>query len=171
VPNFNAAVTVRAIGALGMLPGFSGGIGFSADFLSIGRFGMSIGGAFFPEVQDVEHGGRYGYLLAMATVTPCVVAVQTNRVSLAVCAGLGFGDIHASIYGLQPAQPGDRAWVAALAGARFRFGIAGPLAAEIGIDAIIPVTSYRFYDAGDNATLFQQTPVVGVAYSGLGVRF
>ena len=40
---------------------------------------------------------------------PCVVAIRTNQLSLAACAGVALGDLHASVYGLQPGQPGATA--------------------------------------------------------------
>jgi hypothetical protein len=127
----------------------------------------SAGVLYLPETKTSA--GDFAFGLTAAWVGGCAQAWGQRRVSIAACAEVLGGAIHAVVYDLVPLHPGDRFWAGASVVAQARWRIVGPLVAELGAQAIVPITRPPYGIAGGGGIVFQEAPVAGAAFAGLGV--
>ena len=99
-------------------------------------------------------------------------AAGTITTGASAGAGAGSGALSAVVLQGEPSAPGERPWAAAFASLRLRGRIWRGLAAEAGVEGLAPLVRDRFHQGGaERATAFQQAPVAGVAFAGLGAQF
>lgn len=162
------ASTVRVLFASGLLP--SGALGFSsAAEVGAGRLRGTAGLLWFPEVDAAD--GSFSFGLAAGSLGGCVDPHVRSTLRLGLCAGALAGAFHAVTRAVTPTNPGDRAWVAASVAGRAELRLAGPLIAHTSLEAVIPITRYRFVVLGREAPVFEPPPVAAIAAVGLGVMF
>jgi hypothetical protein len=128
---------------------------------------VTAGALYLPEVHTAD--GDFAFGLTAGWGGACFQPVEGPRARLSLC-GLGLlGAIHSVVLALEPTRPGDRPWAGAALSAQLRVRVAGPLIVDLGGDGIAPLTRDRFLVQNRPGTVFQQSPVVGMAFAGLGV--
>ena len=164
----HVAVWLAAQG--GLLPRPSLGVGLGAGVELGPRLRIALGARAFPAV---EVGGSPAYAVGLATfdVGLCVAIARTMAIDVRACGGPSVGLIHAAILSGDRAQPGERAWLAAELGLDAAFTLTGALAFDLGVNAVAPVTRYRFLVEGSPVALFEQSTLAGTARAGLRWRF
>jgi hypothetical protein len=155
---------------VGLLPTFAAGVGITADVLRIWRFRLELGGAYFFDAATQPPAPRGIVGLSAASVTGCVDVLRARRVALGACGSAWLGAIHAVVYDLPQLGPRTRAWVGLAAGLRVTWRPVGPLAVELGVDGVAPVTRYEFYVLGTDAVVFRQTAGAS-AFAAVGLHF
>jgi hypothetical protein len=165
------ALTVSAALGAGLVPKVAAGatLGFDPDVTA--RVRPVIAAALFPSRRTDD--GTLGVGLSYGGVGACARAAGGRSVSLDGCALVLAGATHASVYDVEPIEPGDRFWLGASTGARFHLELAPMLALDVGVDAIFPWIRRRFdaVGASQRSTLFTQPFVGFVSSVGLAVRF
>jgi hypothetical protein len=168
----------RAVAGFGLLPATAVGLALAAGGRVVARLSWSAGALWFPEVGtpplltgDIS---QYAFGMTAVWLAPCVDGIQRERIAVGGCVGVLAGAIHAVVYNLEPVTPGDRLWLGVAAGPRVRLRLIGPVVAEAGIDAVVPLIRYRFATRGGtpaDATVFQQNVVAVSAWIAAGVGF
>jgi hypothetical protein len=154
----------------GLLPRPSLGVGLGAGVELGPRLGIALGAQAFPVV---EVGGSPAYAVGLATfdVGLCVAVARTMAIDFRACGGPSVGLIHAVVLSGDRAQPGERAWLAAELGFDATFTLTRTLAFDLGVNAVAPLTRYRFLLEGSPVALFEQSTIGGMARAGLRWRF
>lgn len=167
-----AGVSLRALGALGLLPSVSPGVALSAEGPIVGRLRWSVALLYLPDSGLVTSRGSFAFGLVAAQLGPCLDLWRPPRASLTGCVGVELGALRSVVLRGDPSTVGERPWVALSAGLRLRARLLGPLAGELGVEAVAPLVRDRFFEGGPaRDTAFQQGPLAGVAFAGLGIQF
>ena len=125
---------------------------------------------WLPEARTSD--GHFGFGLAAFALGACVDGgADGASADLSGCASFWAGALHAVVYDLTPAAPGDWFWAAAALTPRLRVALAPRLHAELGVHLIVPVTVRPFEVAGWTSPAFQEAPVTGLPFLGLGANF
>jgi hypothetical protein len=176
--NNSATAALRAIAGFGLLPAPAVGFALTAQGRLTGPLTWSAGAIWFPEVGTPPPApgdiSQYAFGITAGWLAACADGIRAERTLVGVCAGLLAGAIHAVVYNLEPVTPGDRPWFAISLGPRARFRLFGPIAAELGLDAIVPLIRYRFATrtaSPDGETVFQQSVVGLSAWLAVGLGF
>jgi hypothetical protein len=163
---YGAELTGRALMGAGLLPQASAGLGLSAEMAIARPLYASVGAAYWPEVRTPAGDVAFGITAGWAG--GCVRA-DGARTGASLCGKLLLGAIHSVVFTLEPTEPGDRLWAGAALSAQARLRLLGRLIAELGVEGIVPVTRDPFLVQGRSAPVFQQAPIAGVAFAGLGL--
>ena len=166
-PRNAVRVTARAVLGTGILPSASPGFAWSAEAPAERVLVGSAGVLYFPEVRTAARDFAFG--LTAAWLGACAQAWGGRPVSLAVCAKVLLGALHAVVYQLEPTEPGDRFWSGASLAGQARFRIVGPLVLEVGGELLVPITRQRFMVSGQSAPVFQESAAGVAGFAGLGV--
>ena len=161
------SATARVLVAAGILPGAAAGAALSADGPAGSRFQGTGGLLYFPEARNAA--GDFAFGLTAGWLGVCAEPWAAGRIAVAICGKILLGAIHAVVCVLAPDQPGDRAWSGASLSVGARFRIVGPLIAELGAEALVPLASWQFKVLDSSRPVFQQAPVAGLGFAGLGV--
>jgi hypothetical protein len=121
---------------------------------------------YLPEVHTSV--GDFAFGLTAGWGGACV-RTDRARANLSLCGKVLLGAIHSVVFSLEPAEPGERWWAAGALSAQARLRVAGPVLAELGLEAVAPMTRDRFLVGGHADPVFRQGPVAGIAFVGLGV--
>jgi hypothetical protein len=151
---------------VGLLPQAAAGVGLSAAVAIADWASATVGAVYWPEVHTVA--GDFAFGLTAGWVGGCARSGGA-RAGLSVCGKVLFGAIHSVVFALEPTEPGDRPWAGGALSAQARLRLFGPVIAELGIEGIAPMTRDRFLVHGRSDLVFQQEPVTGVGFGGLGV--
>ncbi|HET9932298.1 MAG TPA: hypothetical protein VFQ35_16455 [Polyangiaceae bacterium] len=164
------SVTASAVFQVGALPRASLGAGLFAAAALGSSVDVGIGARVFPSVRgDGEPGFEVGASVGTLQLCP---RLRTSSVTTArVCAGPSLGVMHAVLLTGERAQPGERLWLAAEAGADFTLDVSKSLALMLGAGGLVPITRYRFSVEGTDGTLFRQSALALVAQLGVELRF
>jgi hypothetical protein len=158
--------TGRALLGVGLMPHAAAGVGLSAT-VAIGHWAAAtVGALYWPEVHTAD--GDFAFGLTAGWVGGCARS-SGARAGASVCGKVLLGAIHSVVFALEPTDPGDRAWAGAALSAQARLRLFGPVMAEFGIEGIAPMTRQRFLVRGRSDPVFQQEPIAGVGFAGLGV--
>jgi hypothetical protein len=167
-PNDDRAAqgTLRGLVAAGLLPEPSLGVALSTE-VEVARFmRISIGGLYLPEVRG---GVDFAFGLTAGWVGACFHPLARARVDLSLCGKVLLGAIHSVVFVLEPVQPGDRLWSGAALSAQASLIALGPIAVEVGGEAVAPLVRDRFMVQGRSGVVFQQPPLGVMAFVGVGV--
>lgn len=163
-PKRVAQSTVRGVFAAGLLPHPAFGVEVSTD-IEVARFvGISAGALYLPEVHS---GPDFAFGLTAGWLGGC--AHTHAFVDLSACGKALLGGIHSVVYGVEPDKPGDRLWAGAALSAEASLLLLGPMALEVGGEAVAPLIRDHFVVQGRSGDVFQQQVVGGAAFVGLGV--
>jgi hypothetical protein len=161
-------LSVDAIASLGLLPKTSAGMSLSLGVEVARSTEVTAGALYLPEVHTDD--GNFAFGLTAGWAGACVLPVKAPGARLSLC-GMGLlGAIHSVVLAFEPTNPGERFWVAAALSARVRVRVAGPVIVDVGGDAIAPVIRDRFLVRNRPGTVFQEAPIVGTVFAGLGVE-
>jgi hypothetical protein len=167
-----AGVSLRALGAVGLLPSVAPGVALAAEGPIAGRLRWSVGLLYLPDSGLVTSRGSFAFGLVAAQLAPCLDLWRVPRASLTGCVGVELGALRSVVLRGDPSTVGERPWAAAFAGVRLRARLLGPLAGELGVEAVAPLVRDRFFEGGPTReTAFQQGVLAGVAFAGLGIQF
>ncbi len=167
-----AGVSLRALGAVGLLPSVAPGVALAAEGPIVGRLRWSVGLLYLPDSGLVTARGSFAFGLVAAQAAPCLDLWRVPRASLTGCVGVELGALRSAVLRGDPSTVGERPWAAAFAGLRLRARLLGPLAGELGVEAVVPLVRDRFFEGGPaRDTAFQQASLAGVAFAGLGIQF
>jgi hypothetical protein len=169
VPLPLSGVALRAGVGLGLLPGASPALSLAGDVALAGPVALAAGALWMPESRTGD--ARFGFGLAAFSLGACVALTRSPVADLSACAALWAGAIHAVVYDLRPATPGDYAWAAASITPRVRFRIAGRVHAEVGAHLFVPFIRQPFQVAGWADPVFRQSPVAGLPFAAVGAHF
>lgn len=165
----NSGIALRGGAGFGLLPGPAPAVSLAAHVGVARPVQITAEAMWLPETRTSD--ARFGFGLAALSLGACFVPVRAPAVDLAACAAVWGGAIHAVVYDLQPAAPGDYGWAAASATPRLRVRLGGRLHAEVGAHLIVPINRRSFAVRGWADPVFQQAPVTVLTFAGLGVHF
>lgn len=165
------SVTLRVVGALGLLPGVAAGASVATEGPIAGRWRWGAGMLLLPLARTATPDRGQAFGLTAGWLSGCVDIVEFSAASLGTCLGVLVGVIDAVAYQGLPLQPGAYPWAGVSAAARLRARLAGPWAFEAGLELVAPLVRHDFVVGGTQATLFQQATVAGAGFAGLGVQF
>ena len=167
-----AGASLRAVGSLGLLPSVAPGVSLAVEGPIVGRLRWSVGLLYLPDSGLSTAQGSFAFGLVAAWAAPCLDVWRASRASLTACAGVDVGALRSVVLRGDPSTVGERPWAAAFAGLRVRARLVGPLAGELGVEAVVPFVRDRFFAGGPTRdTAFQQDVAAGLAFAGLGLQF
>ncbi len=161
-----ATVSLRAVLAGGLLPSASPGAEVAGELGVSGRWYATVGALVLPEVRTA--GSDLSFGLTAAWAGACADGWSGRWGSTSLCAAGMLGAIHAVVYVLEPTTPGQQLWAGVAVTPRIRVRLVGPLVWEAGGELVFPVTRYQFTVGGQTGVAFQEGPVAGVGFLGLG---
>jgi hypothetical protein len=166
VPPPGAALFVRALLSTSLLPKPAPGLAVSFEPVFAHSFRAAFGATYFPPQKTAD--GIASISMTTLNGGICTATTGSYTVGADLCASLHGGATHAAVHLLEPDQPGDRFWLGASAGVRFRVNLSGFLLEAIA-DAWVPLTRHRFRITGmaPEDSIFRQGPGL-VAGIGLG---
>ncbi len=157
-----ASASARVSVMAGLLPGAGVGLSLGAEGGPLPLLRVGAGMSFFPESATTS--GAYAFGLATGWVTACLEPWRGVRAALGFCARVDVGALQAVVMRGIPLGAGQQVWGAVTLAPRLRLHIAGPIAAELGVEAMVPFARHRFNV--DRNTVFQQG--VGGSFVALG---
>lgn len=161
-----AALLVRGVLSTSLLPKPAPGLAIAFEPVFDHTWRASFGAMYLPPQRTADGIASIG----MTTLSGGLCGGTTGNATVGadLCLSLHGGATHATVYRLEPDQPGDRLWLGASAGLRFRVALSG-LIIEALADAMVPLTRHRFRITGmaPEDALFAQGPGV-IAGLGLG---
>jgi hypothetical protein len=163
----SSTVTLRGVLAGGLLPSASPGIEVAAKLPVWGALQVVAGAILLPEVRTAT--SDLGFGLTAAWAGACADAWSGRWGAASLCAAAMLGAIHAVVYVLEPTTPGQQLWGGASVTPAIRVRIAGPLVLEAGGELVVPATRQQFTVGGRPGVAFQESPVAGVGFLGLGL--
>jgi len=170
----HAALPGRAelalVSQLGLLPKASFGLSLGVATAISERFELDLRAQAFPEVE-VSGEPSYAAGGAALTLELCGALSPSQLVDLRLCGGPSLGLLHASVLAGDRTQPGERPWLAADLGVDTALALTSALGFYIGARAAVPVTRYRFTLESSDGALFTQSVVAGIASAGFELRF
>ena len=162
----HAGVFAAGAGALGILPGFAPGGALVGNVPLAEHVSLTASAVLLPEVRREDDVGSYAFGAAFGAVGLCYDGKFGERVSIAACASLELGSVHAVVFAPEPVGPGARFWGAGAVGPRLDWNPTGVLHALFGVELLLPFTR-RSFDVrradGSQTTVFEQ-PAVGVLF-------
>ncbi|MDI3285113.1 hypothetical protein [Polyangium sp. 15x6] len=164
-----SGIALRGGLGLGLLPKAAPGVGLSGHVAVAPRVQITGEALWLPEART--EGGQFGFGLSTLALGACVDVARTGAADLAACGSLWAGALHAVVYDLEPAEPGDWFWAAAAITPRLRVRLAPRLHAEMGVHVLVPITRRPFEVKGWTTPIFEQAPVTGLPFVGLGANF
>jgi hypothetical protein len=162
----SAELTGRALMGAGLLPQASAGLGISTEMVALRSLYATVGAVYWPEARTPA--GDVAFGLTAGWAGGCWRS-DGARAGLSLCAKLMAGAIHSVVFTLEPAEPGDRLWAGGALSSQARVRVFGRVVAELGIEGIAPMTRAPFLVRGRSAPVFQEGPIAGVAFAGLGL--
>ncbi len=165
----DSGVALRFGVGLGLLPQPAPGLDLAGQVAVASRVQVGGEALWLPEARTSD--GHFGFGLTALALGACVTALRIRVADLSGCASFWAGALHAVVYDLTPATPGDWFWAAASLTPRFRLSLTPRLHAELGVHLIVPVTARPFDVMGWKSPAFQETPVTSLPFLGLGANF
>ena len=154
----------------GLLPRASLGASLAAAAVLGERLELGLRARVFPAVEEPGT-PSYAIGLALGTAELCARLPRPTRVDVRACGGPSVGIVHAAVLTGDRAQPGERVWVSAELGFDAVVPLTRSLGLAVGARAAAPLIRYRFVVDGSDAALFRQSAVAGLAHAGLELRF
>jgi hypothetical protein len=138
-----------------------------AEFPAARVFHATVGVFYLPEART--GGDAFAFGLTAASLGGCAQAWGERRVSLSLCGEALLGAMHAVVFELTPANPGDRLWSAASLAGQVRWRPVGPLVLELGAQGLVPFSRPQYRVRGQPGTVFQEAAAGGAAFVGVGL--
>jgi hypothetical protein len=160
-------VTIRGVFAGGLLPSASPGVEVAGKLSVSGALHAAVGALFLPEVRTAAADLSFGLTAAWAGA--CADAWSGPWGAVSLCATAMLGAIHAVVYVLEPTTPGEQLWAGVGVTPGIRVRIAGPVIGEAGGELVVPATRQQFTVGGRPGVAFQEPPVAGVGFLGIGL--
>jgi hypothetical protein len=164
-----SGLALRGGVGLGLLPGASPALSLAGEVALSGPASLTASALWMPEARTDD--GRFGFGLAAFSLGACVALTRSPVADLGACASVWAGALHAVVYDLRPATPGDYAWAAASLTPRVRFHVAGRVHAEVGAHLFVPFTRPPFEVSGWKDPVFRQSPLAALPFAALGAHF
>jgi len=161
-------LTLRAVGASGLLPRFAGGTTVMGAF---GRNGarLMLALTYLPEsTRDA----RFSFGLAAASGGVCGDTMRSRLVATTLCGEFALGAIHSVVHQLEPLHPGDRLTAAIGLGPKIGWHAWAPLFFEVGVSAWLGLVRPKFTLVNADSTsttVFQSRGLSGIGFVGVGV--
>ena len=162
-------LTLRAVGATGLLPKFAGGTSVAGAF---GRDGtrLMLALTYLPESMRDD---RFSFGFAAASGGMCGDALRSRLLATTLCGEFVLGAIHSVVrQQLEPLHPGDRLTAAVGLGPKIGWHAWAPLFIEVGVSAWVGLVRPKFTLVNadsTNTTVFQSRAVSGIGFVGVGV--
>lgn len=164
-----SGLALRVGAGFGLLPQITPGVAL-AGHVSLGsRVDLTAEALWMPEARTDD--ARFAFGLTALSLGACFVPVRADSVDLAACAALWGGALHAVVFDLEPASPGDYPWVAASAAPRLRVRLGPHVHLEAGAHLLFPITRPPFTVSGWKDPVFRQSPLAVLPFVGLGANF
>jgi hypothetical protein len=166
------ALSLGAWTTAGLLPGWTPGLSLDASARGTGRFGAFVSARWLPErpLDPQANPTRFG--LSALAFGPEVSLWSNPRARVSAVTGPAFGAVHAVVFSLAPAEPGERVFASWLAGARASVDLWGPFGAALGVEAWVPLTRYVYRDpTRSSEPVFEQSFVGASGWLAFGARF
>lgn len=161
------ASTFGGVGA-GLVPGAGTMVGLRAAVIFADRVEAGLGATYLPETTE----GAYGFGMALAEARGCY-APWGARGLLRFCGAFLAGAFETYVHTdtLTPVDVGVFPWVGAEAGPVLSIAVVGPVRAELGATAVVPIVRRQGLVRGQAAPVWEQSAVGGRADLGVGVLF
>lgn len=172
-PGVETRLTLRGVGAAGLLPAFAPGIAWSGEWRFSRWLSASTGLLFLPEQPARDPTFAFGMTAGWAGACSDVFQLA-GRLAAGPCVRFLAGTIHAVVRthpSIVGSGPGQRAWAGASAGGRVLVRVAGPLLVEAGVEALAPFTRHAFELRDAPEPVFLQPPITALLYIGAGLAF
>ena len=163
----SSTLTLRGVLAGGLLPSASPGVEVAGTLSLSGALDATVGALVLPDVRTGA--GDLSFGLAAAWAGACWDPWRGRWGAASFCATAMLGAIHAVAYVLEPTTPGEQLWAGVGVTPGIHVRIAGPLVGEAGGELIVPVTRQQFTVGGRPGVAFQEPPVAGLGFLGLGL--
>lgn len=167
-PGRSGSLTVRGVGALGLLPQFSLGVAWSGILPAKGPWAFFSGVLWLVEQADATGTAAFG--LTSAWLGSCY-RPSPGVLAFRLCGSAHAGAIHSVALRYSPIAPGDRAWGALALEPALVWEPTQAISLEAGLSGMAPLVRHHFAIAGTSSDLFQQAPITLGAFLGLGLRF
>lgn len=161
------AASVRAVLALGLIPGPAPGVALNAEAGSHTVRGHA-GLIYLPETFADDP--RFAFGLTTAAAGACALLRSRGSFDLGFCGEIQLGAIHAVVRDALPIDPGDEPWVAAALGPRLRVDVSLPVVIDVGMSAVVPFVARSFDLRGAEEPAFEPATVGAVGFIGVGMR-
>jgi hypothetical protein len=161
-----ARASLRALGALGVLPAPAPGVSLGAEIDP--DWGVTFGAAmlYLPEVDNDD--GTLAFGLSAVELSACPTLLESDSTSLQACLGFQIGSLHAVAKALRPVEPGDYLWLAPTLGPRSLLHVGGHAFFELGAGAAAPLIAHDFTVRGRPGSAYQPARIGLFGWVGLG---
>ncbi len=167
---WHSMLTARGLAAVGALPRFALGAAIAATVDGPSRLALSTGAFLLPNVRTEPNAPVFGFGITAGWLDGCFVLHQAANTDVRACSGLRLGALHAVVYTPAPTDPGDRVWSALGASFAADQRLFGSVFIEVGLEATVPLLRYRFFAENLPGVIFEQPPVFGSGFVGIGFR-
>lgn len=158
--------SLRGATAFGVLPGLAPGATLTGG-VDHPRVRGTLSASWFPEQSSDD--GRFSFGLSTLNAGACGGLASRGPLSVALCAELQVGAMHAVVHELAPLDPGDHLFMALASGPVFGLITHSGMQIELGAQALVPLVRPEFLVRGENGTAFQSRPVAAVGFVGVGI--
>jgi hypothetical protein len=165
-PNVRARASLRALGALGVLPAPAPGISLAAEIAPISAVSFGLAMLYLPEIETDD--GALAFGLTAVELFGCPELVGDDAAVLSACAGFQVGSLHAVARGLRPIDPGDYAWVAPTFGPRGRVSLGRFAQLELGAAGAVPLIAHDFTVQGRPGSAHRPATIAFLGWLGVG---
>jgi hypothetical protein len=156
---------------LGLAPGNPLGVELSAEPWASGRVGLRVGAIFLPEARVARTGGDVAFGATALSLAGCFDVARGARATLATCAVVVAGAVHAVASDLVAAPSTQRGWLGLGVSLRLDVALAGPLFAEARVDGTALPLRVQFNRQGEETAVYEQSPGALSGFVGLGLSF
>jgi hypothetical protein len=168
-PGIHSVWVARLDVTRGLLPHVAPGPALVGRFEIRAPVSVAAGIRWLPDGSTSDGGFAFG--MTSGWVGPCVDALRRGPVALGLCWNLLAGEIHAVVEDTRQADPGSEPWFATSGSAHATWRFAGPVGAELGLEAMAPLGPYDLQAKGCDVVVFRQTSLVAIVSLGLAMTF
>ncbi len=164
-----AGLTMRVGLGFGLLPSPAPALSLASYVALAARVEITAEALWMPEARTADK--RFAFGLTALSLGVCGTISRARVYELGVCGAVWGGALHAVVFDLAPAAPGDYAWAAASLAPHLRVRFAKHLHLDLGVQAIVPFVRRSFQVSGWIGPVFQESPVTILPFGGAGVHF
>jgi hypothetical protein len=173
-PALSGSLSLVAVFAVRVLPGFAPGAGLFGDVLLGDRGRLIVSAVHLPEQSQSRNEASALFGITWTGLGACYDFVRQEAWSLSACASALVGASHVVAIQPGPFDVGGRFWAAGAMGLRAEWFPSSPLQFRTGVEFVAPfdrrVNSVEWRDPARREELYSEPALGGFGFAGFGVK-
>lgn len=171
-PTTPITLSLRGHAAGGVVPEVSSGVALSFSARPSARWGLAAS-AWYVAPQTARQGeGEFSIGLTRGSLALTFDAAASGRLRLVLQAGPSLGAYHLAVRAPAPVTDSGDFWFAAFElGLNLQLAVSRGVFLELGGAGLAPLLRQEFWVRDASVPVWEQPPLAGTAYAGLGARF